>query len=158
VVSEKIIEDDLNHVKESVIKFTYKLGVSFERCEDKGEKSAPSFISSSNYHKDEETLKFTKTRYPSNPKPSFNHKREVRKEISKPRDEAFIYIFCDRADHLDEFCFHRKRIEKRLFAYTRYSYHDEFIDFPPHTSSHALPHFFYEHNHGSYSFGSRENR
>jgi hypothetical protein len=36
VVSEKMIEDDLNHVEESVTKSTYKLGVGFERCEDKG--------------------------------------------------------------------------------------------------------------------------
>jgi hypothetical protein len=41
VVSEKIIEDDLSHVEESATKSTYKLGVGFERCEDKGVKSAP---------------------------------------------------------------------------------------------------------------------
>jgi hypothetical protein len=154
VVDEKIIEDDLNHVEESVIMFTYKLDVSFERCEDKGEKSVPRFVSSSNYHKDEETLKSTKTHYSSNSKPSFNHKREVRKEIPKPRDKTFIYIFCDCADHLDEFWFHRKRIEKRLFDYTRYSYHDEFIDFQPRISSHGLSYFFYGHNHRSYGFSS----
>jgi type III secretory pathway component EscR len=43
---------------------------------------------------------------------SFNPKREVRKETPKLRDEAFVCIFCGRARHLDEFCFHRKRIEK----------------------------------------------
>jgi hypothetical protein len=72
VVSEKMIEDDLNRVEESATKSTYKLGVGFERCEDKGERSAPKFIPSSNYHKEEETLKSTKTHYPSNPKLSFN--------------------------------------------------------------------------------------
>jgi hypothetical protein len=36
VVSEKMIEDDLNHVEDSATKSTYKLGVAFERCEDKG--------------------------------------------------------------------------------------------------------------------------
>jgi hypothetical protein len=51
VVSEKMIEDDLNHMEESVTKSTYKLGVGFERCEDKGEKSAPMFVPSSNYQK-----------------------------------------------------------------------------------------------------------
>jgi hypothetical protein len=83
------------------------LGIDFERCEDKGEKSAPKFVSNSNYYKEEETLKFTKTHYPPNPKLSFNPKREVRKEITKSRDEAFIYIFYGRAGHLDEFfsCF-----------------------------------------------------
>jgi hypothetical protein len=61
VVSEKIIEEDLNRVEESATKSTYKLGVGFERCEDKGEKSAPKFVPSSNYHKEEEILKSTKT-------------------------------------------------------------------------------------------------
>jgi hypothetical protein len=62
------------------------LGVGFERCEDKGEKSAPKFIPSSTYHKEEATIKSTKAHYPSNPKPSFNLKREVRKEtLSRER-------------------------------------------------------------------------
>jgi hypothetical protein len=78
-----MIEDDLNHVKESVTKSTYTLGVGFERCEDKGEKSAPNFVPSSNYHKEEETIKTIKTHYPSNPMSSFNPKREVRKETPK---------------------------------------------------------------------------
>jgi hypothetical protein len=38
--------------------------------------------------------------------------------------------------------------------YTRNSYHDEFIDFPPHFSSHALSHFSHGPNHRSYDFGS----
>jgi hypothetical protein len=80
VVSEKMIEDDLNTVEESATKSTYKLGVGFERYEDKGEKSASKFVPTSNYHKEEETHKSTKTHYPSNPKPSFNPKREERKE------------------------------------------------------------------------------
>jgi hypothetical protein len=103
VVSEKLIEGDLNHVEESATKCTYKLGVGFERSEDKGEKSAPKFVPSSNYHKEEETIKSTKAHYPSNPKPSFNPKREVRKETPKPREEAFICMFCGHVDHLDEF-------------------------------------------------------
>jgi hypothetical protein len=154
VVSEKMIEDDLNRVEESATKSTYKLGAGFERCEDKGEKSAPKFIPSSNYHKEEETLKSTKTHYPSNPKPSFNPKREVRKETHKPREEAFIYMFCACAGHLDEFCFCRKRIEKRHFDYARNSYRNEFIDFPPHTFSRASSHFIHGLNHRSYGFGS----
>jgi hypothetical protein len=39
--SEKMIEEDLSQVKKSATKSTYKLGIGFERCEDKGEKSAP---------------------------------------------------------------------------------------------------------------------
>jgi predicted nuclease with TOPRIM domain len=80
VVSEKMIEDDLSRVEESVTKSTYKLGVGFERCEDKGVKSAPKFIPSFNYHQEEKIIKSTKTHYPSNPKSSFNSKREVRKK------------------------------------------------------------------------------
>jgi hypothetical protein len=85
VLREKMIEDDLSRVEESDTKFTYKLGVSFERCENKGERSAPEFIPNSNYHKEGEALKSTKTNYPSNPKSSFNPKREVRKETSRQR-------------------------------------------------------------------------
>jgi hypothetical protein len=105
VLSEKMIEEDLSRVEESATKFTYRLSVGFERCEDKGEKSAPKFIPSSTYHKEEATIKSTKAHYPSNPKPSFNPKREVRKETPKLREKAFICMFCGRAGHLDEFCF-----------------------------------------------------
>jgi hypothetical protein len=59
VVSKKIIEDDMNRVEESATKSTYKLGVGFERCEYKGEKSAPKFVPSSNYYKEKETVKLT---------------------------------------------------------------------------------------------------
>jgi hypothetical protein len=104
-LSEKMIEEDLSRVEESATKSTYRLSVGFERCEKKGEKSAHKFVPSSSYHKEEEALKPTKTHYPSNPKPSFNPKREVRKETSKPREESFVCMFCGRAGHLDEFCF-----------------------------------------------------
>jgi hypothetical protein len=176
-LSEKMIEEDLSRVEESATKSTYRLSVGFERCEKKGEKSAPMFVPSSSYHKEEETLKPTKTHYTSNPKPSFNPKREVRKETPKPREEDFICMFCDRAGHLDEFCFWWKRIERRRVEYARDSYRDEFIDFLPrsyshvpsrfysrvssrtfscalpHTSSSALPHFAHGPNHRSYVFG-----
>jgi hypothetical protein len=51
-LSEKMIDDDLSCVEESVTKFTYKSGVGFERYENKGEKSAPKFIPSPNYQKE----------------------------------------------------------------------------------------------------------
>jgi hypothetical protein len=157
IVSEKIIEDDLSRVEESATKSTYKLGVGFERYEDKGVKSAPRFVPSSNYHKEEKTIKSTKTHYPSSSKPSFNPKREVRKESPKSREEAFVCIFYSYAGHLDEFCFHHKRIEKRRIDYTRNSYRDEFTDFPSCSYSHAPSRFFHRPNHCSYGFGSREN-
>jgi hypothetical protein len=53
-------------------------------------KSAPKFIPSSNYHQEEKTIKSTKSHYPSKPKPSFNHKRQVKRESPKPRDKAFV--------------------------------------------------------------------
>jgi hypothetical protein len=173
ILSEKMIED-LSWVEKSAIKSTYRLCVGFERCEDKGEKGAPKFIRSSTYHKEEAIIKPTKAHYPSNPKSSFNPKREARKETPKSREKAFVCIFYDRSGHLDEFCFHRKRIERRRLEYARNSYRDEFIDFPPHfyshvlprfysrassrTSSRVFPHFSYGPNHRSYSFDSRENR
>jgi hypothetical protein len=140
ILSEKMIEEDLSRVEESATKSTYKLGVGFERCEDKGEKTALKFIPSSTYHKEEATIKPTKAHYPSNPKPYFNHKREVRKETPKWREEAIICMFCGRVGHLDEFCFRCKRIERRRFDYAKNSYHDEFSDFLPHSFSRALPH------------------
>jgi hypothetical protein len=179
-LSEKMIEEDLSRVEESAIKSTYRLGVGFERCEKKGEKSAPKFVPSSSYHKEEEALKPTKAHYLSNPKPSFNPKREARKETPKPREEAFVCLFCGRAGHLDEFCFWQKRIERRHVEYARDSYRDEFIYFLPRsyshvpprfyscasprtfscdlpcTSSSALPQFAHEPNHRSYGFGLRE--
>jgi hypothetical protein len=93
IVSEKMIEHELGRVEESATKFTYKLSVGFERCKDKGEKRAPKFIPTSNYHKEKEIIKSTKTHYPSSPKPSFNHKREVRKESpSQERKPLFAYF------------------------------------------------------------------
>jgi hypothetical protein len=104
-LSEKMIEEDLSRVEESATKSTYRLSIVFERCEMKDEKSAPKFVPSSSYHKEEEALKSTKTHYPSNPKPSFNPKREASKETPKPREEDFVCMFCGRIGHLDEFCF-----------------------------------------------------
>jgi hypothetical protein len=84
--------------------------------------------------------------------------RDVKKEITKPREEAFVCMFCGHAGHLDEFCFRCKRIERRRLEYARNSYHNEFFDFLPHsyshasprTSSHALPHISHGPNHRSY--------
>jgi hypothetical protein len=90
-------------------------------------------------------------------------------------------MFCGRAGHLDEFCFRRKRIERRHVEYARDSYRDEFIDFLSHSYSHVPPRFYYRAsprtfsralprtsasaspqfahgpNHRSYDFGPREN-
>jgi hypothetical protein len=160
ILSEKMIEENLSRVEESATKSTYRLGIGFERCEKKGEKCAPKFVSSSSCHKEEEALKPTKAHYPSNPKPCFNPKRDVKRKYPKLREEAFIYMFCGRAGHLDKFCFRRKKIERRHVEYIRNSYRDEFIDFPPRfysraspcTSARAFPQSSYRPNHRSYSF------
>jgi hypothetical protein len=70
-----MIEKDLSRVEESATKSTYRLGVGFEMCEN----SAPMFVPRSSYHKEQEAFKPTKAHYPSNPKSSFNTKREVSK-------------------------------------------------------------------------------
>jgi hypothetical protein len=90
VLSEKMIEQDLSRIEESATKSTYRLGVWFERCERKGEKSAPMFVPSSSYHKEEEALKLTEAHYPSNPKASFNPKRDARKETPS-RERKFLF-------------------------------------------------------------------
>jgi hypothetical protein len=170
ILSEKMIEEDLSQVEESATKSIYRLGTEFERCEKKDETSAPKFVPSSSYHKEEEALQPTKIHYSSNLKPSFNSKRGVKRESPKPREEAFVCIFCGRAGHLDEFCFRHKRIESRHVEYARKSYRDEFFNFPPRFYSHvssrfysrASPHTFScdfaqfscGPNHRSYSFGS----
>jgi hypothetical protein len=154
-LSEKMTEEDLSRAEESATNFTYRLGVEFERYEKKDVKSAPKFVPSSSYHKKEEALKPTKAHYPFNPKPSFNPKREVRKGTPKPREEAFVCMFCGCAGHLDEFCFWCKRIDKGHFEHARNSCHDELLDFTPrsyscvspHTSSHALPQLSHRPNH-----------
>jgi hypothetical protein len=164
ILSKKMIEDDLSRIEKSATKSTYRLGIGFDRYEKKDENDAPKFVPSSSYHKEEEALKPIKTHYSSNPK------RGVKRESPKPRDEAFVCMFCGRAGHLDEFCFRRKRIERRHVEYARISYRDEFIDFPPHSYSHVPPHFYsrasyhtsscaypqfsYGPNHHLYGFGS----
>jgi hypothetical protein len=80
---------------------------------------------------------------------------------------------CSHADHLDEFYFWWKRIERRHVEYARNSYRDEFLDLPPCSYSRvpscsysrALPHTFprvlsrFSHgpNQRSYGLGSQEN-
>jgi predicted nuclease with TOPRIM domain len=50
-LSAKMIQEDLSRVEENATKSTYRLGIGFERCEDKGEKNAFKFIPNSTYHK-----------------------------------------------------------------------------------------------------------
>jgi hypothetical protein len=91
-LSEKIIEENLSRVKESATKSTYRLGVGFERCEKKSEKSAPKFVSSSSYHKEEEALKQTKPHYPSNQKSSFNPKRSKERNRQAERESFCVHV------------------------------------------------------------------
>jgi hypothetical protein len=89
-------------------------------------------------------------------------------------------MFCGHADHLNEFCFRQKRIERKRFEYARNSFLDEFLDLPPRSYSRvpprsyshasprtfsrvltrtscALPQFADGPNYRSYGFGPREN-
>jgi hypothetical protein len=91
-LSEKMIEQNLNRVEESSTKSTYRLGVRFERCEEKEEKSAPKFIPNSSYHKEEAIIKSIKAHYSSNSKSFFNPKREGRKET--PSRERKLLFTC----------------------------------------------------------------
>jgi hypothetical protein len=86
----------------------------------------------------------------------------VKRESPKPREEVFVCMFCDRAGHLDEFCFWHKRLERRRFESARNTYRDEFFYFPPRsysrasprTSLRALTQFSYGSNHRLYGFAS----
>jgi hypothetical protein len=103
-LSEKIIEEDLSRVDECVTRSIHKLDLGYERCQDKGEISTK-FVSSSTYNDEEETLQAKQIPYHLNPKPSFNPERRVKRESPKPREKAFICMFCSRAGHLNEFYF-----------------------------------------------------
>jgi hypothetical protein len=92
-LNEKMIEDYLSRDEKSVTKSTYKLDVGFERCENKGEKSAPKFIPNSTYHQEEKIIKSIKSHYPSNPKPCFNPKRELKKETPSQQRKLFFACF-----------------------------------------------------------------
>jgi hypothetical protein len=86
-LSEKMIKEDLSRVDECVTHSIHKLGLDYERCENKGEISTK-FVPSSTYNDEEETLKVKQIPNPPNPKSSFNLKRGVKRESPKPRDEA----------------------------------------------------------------------
>jgi glutaredoxin-related protein len=155
-LSEKMIEEDLSQVDECVTRSIHKLGLGYKRCEDKGEISTK-FVPSSTYKYEEETIKAKQIPYPPYPNPSFNPKR-AQKQTMNPSmsnlDGVYTCMFYGRAGHLDEFCFRHKRMEKRRVDYARNIYHNEFIDFPPHISSHAPSCFSHGPNHCSYGFDS----
>jgi hypothetical protein len=91
-LSEKIIEEDLSRVDECVTRSMHKLGLGYERCEDKGEISTK-FVPSSTYNDEEETLKAKQIPYPPNPKPSFNLKERCEERIPQAERESFhLYV------------------------------------------------------------------
>jgi hypothetical protein len=141
------------------------LGVGFERDEKKGEKSAPKFIPSSNYHKEEEALKPTKTHYTSNPKSSFKPKRDVKKETpSRERKLLYAYFVAVLVTWMS-FASGARGLRGGTLSMPKIHIVMSFLIFClalslstlPHTSSHALSRFFHGPNHRSYGFGSREN-
>jgi hypothetical protein len=128
-LSEKMIEENLSRVEESATKSTYRLSVGFERCENKGEKSAPKFISSSTYHKEEAIIKSTKAHCPSNP--------------NSYHDE-FIDFSPRSYSHVPPRFY--SRVSPRTFSRAL-----------PCTFSSASSQFTHGPNHHSYGFGPREN-
>jgi hypothetical protein len=106
-LSKKMIEENLSRVDEYVIHSIHKLGLGYERCEDKG-KIFTKFVPSSTYKYEEETLKAKQIPYPPNPKSSVNPKR-AQKQATNPAmpnlDGVYICMFCGRAGHLGEFSF-----------------------------------------------------
>jgi hypothetical protein len=90
VLSEKMVDEDLSRVEESETKSTYRLDVGFERYEKKGEKSAPKFVPSFSYHKEEEALKPTKAHYhPIQSHPSTQREKQGKKPLSQERKLLF---------------------------------------------------------------------
>jgi hypothetical protein len=140
-----MIEEDLSRVDESANKSTYRLGVEFERCEKNIRRVLLSlFLALATIKKRNHSNQPKSITNPiqSNPKPSFDLKRGVKRESPRLREETFVCIFYGRAGHLNDFCFRRKRIERRRVEYARNSYRDEFIDFPPRSYSHVPPYFY----------------
>jgi hypothetical protein len=75
VVSEKMIEDDLNHVEESATKSTYKLGVGFESLSTRLRRVLPSLFLAPTT---------TKRRKHSNPPKLITH--PIQSHLSTPRE------------------------------------------------------------------------
>jgi hypothetical protein len=92
ILSKKMIEEDLSWVDKSATKSTYRLGVDFERCKDKSEKSASKFIPNSTYHEKEATIKSIKAHYPSNLKSSFNPKTSKERNPQAERESFCLHI------------------------------------------------------------------
>jgi hypothetical protein len=89
-LSDKMIEDDLSRVEVSATKSTYRLGVAFERCEDKGEKSAPKFIPSSTHHNEKQQSNPPKlTTHPTQSHPSTQREKQGKKPPSRERKLSF---------------------------------------------------------------------
>jgi hypothetical protein len=93
ILSEKMIEQDLSRVEESATKSTYRLCVGFERCEDKGEKSAPKFILSPPTTKRKQQSNPPKlTTHPTQSHPSTQREKQGKKPPSRERKLLFAYF------------------------------------------------------------------
>ena len=148
--SEKLVEEDLSRVEESFTRTNHKLGLGFERCEKS--ESPTKFVRSSTYQIEEKTIKPKTIAYAPNPKPSFNPKKPKAQSSMPKTKRDFICMFCGREGHLDDFCFRRKRIERRQMALTRNTRHDEF-EF---SSSRFASRASRGYGHPSYGYNSRE--
>jgi hypothetical protein len=90
VLSEKMVEEDLSWVEESATKSTYRLGVGFERCEKKGEKSAPKFVPTSSYIKTRKhSNQLNPITHPIQSHPSTQREKQGKKPLSRERKLLF---------------------------------------------------------------------
>jgi hypothetical protein len=91
-VSDKMIEEDLSRVDEHVTHSIHKLGLGYERSEDKGEISTK-FVPTSTYSDEGETLKAKQIPYSPNLKPSFNQRELKSKQPTHPCLILMVFTF-----------------------------------------------------------------
>jgi hypothetical protein len=91
VLSEKMIEEDLSRVEKSATKSTYRLGVGFERCEKKGEKSAPKFfLAPATIKKSKHSNQPKPITHPIQSHPSTQREKQEKKPLSRERKLLFV--------------------------------------------------------------------
>jgi hypothetical protein len=90
VLSEKMIEEDFSRVEESVTKSTYRLGVGFEICEKKDEKSALSlFLAPATIKKRKHSNQPKPITHPTQSHPSTQREKQEKKLPS--REMKFLF-------------------------------------------------------------------
>jgi hypothetical protein len=140
VFSEKMIEDDLSQVKESATKSTYRLGVGFERCVDKGEKCAPKFIPALPSTKRKQKSNPPKlTTHPTQSHPSTQREKQGKKLLSRERKFLFACFMAVLVTWLS-FTSSVRDLRGGALSMLETQIVMSFFDFPPRSYSRASPH------------------